>query len=146
VCADLAKEKTMSDLQSRFIEHIKLRALGDRFIDKAEEKEILIFAINEGVELNKAKAALRNAVLKLNYVLESYVEERGRASLIKSLEDAQVDKDEFDAAVKIMRETSQNMIDEDDCRRRLKKIVIDGNVKIREGFLKGGNWFSKIPD
>ena len=35
----------MNDLQKRFVEHIKLRALGDKFIDKAEEKEILSFAI-----------------------------------------------------------------------------------------------------
>jgi hypothetical protein len=136
----------MSDLQSRFIEHIKLRALGDRFIDKAEEKEILVFAINEGVEINKAKTALRNASLKLNYVLESYVEERGRASLIKSLEDGKVDKEEFEAAVKVMQETSQNMFDAAECRRRLKKVALDSKLNIHQGFLKGGNWFTKIPD
>lgn len=136
----------MSDLKNRFIEHIKLRALSDRFIDKAEEKEILVFAINEGVDVHKARAALRDACIKLDYVLESYVEERGRASLIRSLEDQKVDKDEFDAGVQAMLKVGKGMISEDDCRRRLKKIALDGNVSIREGFMKGGSWFSKIPD
>jgi hypothetical protein len=136
----------MSDLEKKFVEHIKLRAMDDRFIDKAEEKEIMHFAINEGVTTAAAKSALRAACLKLKYVLESYVEERGRASLIKSLEDEQVDKDEFDAGVQEMLTVGQGMIDEAECRKRLKKIVLSGNMKTRQGLFKGGSWFDKIPD
>lgn len=135
-----------ASLKDRFVEHIKLRAHDDRFIDKAEEKEILHFAIDEGVEMHKARAALRDACIKLNYALESYVEERGRAVLIRSLEDQKVDKDEFEAGVQAMLKVGQGKIPEDECRRRLKKIALEGNVNISEGFLKGGSWFSKIPD
>ncbi len=136
----------MASLKDRFIEHVKLRAHDDRFIDKAEEKEILVFAINEGVEVQKARAALREACIKMNYVLESYVEERGRASLIRSLEDQKIDKEEFEAGVQAMLKVGQGMIPEEECRRRLKKIALEGKFKINEGFLKGGKWFSKIPD
>lgn len=136
----------MLSIEQRFLEHIRLRAQDDRFIDQEEEKEILKFATEAGIELTEARVALREACLKRRYVLESYVEERGRAKLIMSLEDGQVDKEEFDAAVEVMLEVGNGQLGKAECRKRLKKIVVDGKMDVRKGFLKGGGWFDKIPD
>ncbi|MBF0471821.1 MAG: hypothetical protein HQL48_10655, partial [Gammaproteobacteria bacterium] len=80
------------------------------------------------------------------FVLESYVEEIGKSCLAKSLADGKIDKSEFDDGVKVMVHEAKGKLDQAECQRRLKKIAIEGDMKIKEGFLKGGGWFSKIPD
>ena len=136
----------MSDLQTRFIEQIKLRGLDDRFIDKQEEKEILSFAISEGVTLDKARLALKNTCLKGGFVLESYVEEVGAAVLKKALDDGMISKKEFDGAIAEMLKAAKNKLSDPECRKRLKKVVLNKGWQTREGFFKGGDWFSDIPD
>lgn len=135
----------MNDLQKRFVEHIKLRALGDKYIDKAEEKEILSFAISENIEVSQARSALKSACQQLGFVLESYVEERGRRILIQSIKDEKIDEKEFDSAVKEMLEVGKGKIGEAECRKRMKKVVLENNWKVRDGLFRGGDWFEDIP-
>ena len=134
----------MSDVEKKFIEHIKLRAIGDNFINLAEEKEILSWAIGEGLDVGKARVALKNYCQHKGFQLESQIEERGRAVLIRSIADGQIDKKEFEAAVQEMLTVGENRIPSDECKRRMKKVVVDNNWKVRDGFLKGGDWFDDI--
>ncbi len=135
----------MNDIEKRFVEHIKLRAIGDEFIDKAEEKEILSFAISENIEVGKARIALKNVCLQKGFILESHVEDEGRRVLIQSIADEQIDKKEFEAAVQKMLEVGKGRINEAECKRRMKRVVLDNNWKVRDGLFRGGDWFDDIP-
>jgi hypothetical protein len=134
----------MNNREKRFVEHIKLRAIGDEFINKDEEKEILSFAISENIEVGKARVALKNYCVQKGIVLESHVEDEGRRVLIQSMQDEQIDKKEFESAVQKMLEVGKGRINDAECRRRMKKVVLENNWKVRDGLFRGGDWFDDI--
>ena len=50
---------SLDEVKKRFVEEIKLRAFDDRYVDKAEEMEILKIAVGQGVAVDSARHALR---------------------------------------------------------------------------------------
>src|ERR1700693_585030 len=66
-------ERTMSldEVKRQFVEQVKLRAYDDKYIDKNEEREILQIALQQGVTVDSARAALAQVCEAQNYVLES---------------------------------------------------------------------------
>src|ERR1700758_175394 len=98
----IAGESAMSidDLKRRFVEEVKLRAYDDKYIDKNEEREILQIALQQGVGVDGARAALAQVCDANGYVLESKV-----LSEIKDLmdtfasNDGKVDEKEFNDCV-----------------------------------------------
>src|SRR6202007_2751541 len=67
------KEITMSldEVKRQFVEQVKLRAYDDKYIDKNEEREILQIALQQGVTVDSARAALTQVCDSQGYVLES---------------------------------------------------------------------------
>ena len=72
---DIARGKLMSidDIKKRFVDEIKLRAFDDRYIDKIEEREILQIAIQLGVDLEGARAALVQVCAENDFIIESRI-------------------------------------------------------------------------
>src|SRR5271170_4308412 len=64
---------SLEDVKKRFVEEVKLRAYDDRYIDKNEEREILQIALQQGVTVDSARAALAQVCESHSYVLESRV-------------------------------------------------------------------------
>src|SRR3954466_13497361 len=64
---------SLEDVKKRFVEEVKLRAYDDRYIDKNEEREILQIAIQQGIGVDSARAALAQVCEAQGYVLETKV-------------------------------------------------------------------------
>src|SRR3954449_10154644 len=64
---------TLDEVKRQFVEQVKLRAYDDKYIDKNEEREILQIAIQQGVTVDSARAALSQVCDANGYVVESRV-------------------------------------------------------------------------
>src|SRR5207253_7456100 len=64
---------SLDEVKKRFVEEVKLRAYDDKYIDKNEEREILQIALQSGVTVDSARAALAQVCESNSYVLESKV-------------------------------------------------------------------------
>src|SRR5207253_159098 len=62
---------SLDDVKKRFVEEVKLRAYDDKYIDKNEEREILQIAIQQGIGVDPARAALVQVCDSQGYVMES---------------------------------------------------------------------------
>ncbi|KOR31526.1 hypothetical protein TI04_00225 [Achromatium sp. WMS2] len=135
----------LEEIKRRFVQEIKLRAYDDRYVDRAEEKEILKIAIQFGISLDSARDALLYVCEHEDYTLESFLEQRTQEVLEQfASNDGKIDKKEFFDAAALMQKLAKGRLNESECRRRTKAIVIAKELKVKEGFLKGGNWFASV--
>ncbi len=58
------------DIRQRFINEIKIRAFDDKYVDRAEEMEILKIAIGLNVDIDTARMALSQVCRMEGYALE----------------------------------------------------------------------------
>jgi hypothetical protein len=135
----------LDELKKRFVDQVKLRAYDDRYIDKQEEKDILKEAVGNGLSLDIARSALVQVCDKEDYVMESMLDQKVREMLEQFAgNDGHVDKKEFDDAVAILYKASKGRLGEPLCRKKAKDIILSSGWNVREGFMKGGHWFTQI--
>jgi hypothetical protein len=135
----------IEEVKRRLVEEVKLRGYDDRYIDKAEEKEILRAAIGQGLSLEAARSALSQVCERADYVMESTLDQKAKEILDQfANNDGHVDKKEFDDTVAIIHKAAKGRLSEPLCRKKAKEIILANGWKVREGFLKGGHWFSDI--
>src|SRR5262249_24198958 len=98
----------LDSVKKRFVEEGKLRAFDDKYIDKNEEAEILQIALQQGVGVDGARAALRQVCEAQSYVLESAVREQLK-NLLDTLagNDGEIDEKEFNDAVSFAKKATQ---------------------------------------
>ena len=61
----------LDEVKRQFVEQVKLRAYDDKYIDKNEEREILQIALQQGITVDSARAALAQVCEAHTYVLET---------------------------------------------------------------------------
>src|SRR5262249_55422364 len=99
---------SLDEVKRQFVEQVKLRAYDDRYIDKNEEREILQIALQQGVTVDSARAALATVCESQGYVLESKV-----LSQVKDIletfagNDGRIDEKEFNDALTICKKGMQ---------------------------------------
>ena len=69
---------SLDAIKRRFVDEMKLRGYDDKYIDKNEEREILQIAIQQGIGIDAARAALAQVCEVEGYVLESVLLTRSR--------------------------------------------------------------------
>ncbi|CAK0769186.1 conserved hypothetical protein [Gammaproteobacteria bacterium] len=132
-------------VKKRFIEEIKLRAYEDRYVDREEEKEILKIAIQEGIGVDSARLALQHVCAYSEYILETSLDQKAKELLEQFVKnDGQVDKKEFNDAVSMIHSAAKGRLSQVMCQKKIKQIMTTNSWGAREGFLKGGRWFSEI--
>src|SRR5436309_2506776 len=96
------------EIKRRFVEEVKLRAYDDKYIDKNEEREILQIALQQGVSVESARAALGLVCDANDYVLESKVMSELK-DLLDTLagNDGKVDEKEFNDAVSMCKKRTK---------------------------------------
>jgi hypothetical protein len=133
---------SLDEVKKRFVEEVKLRAYDDKYIDKNEEREILQGAIQLGVTVDSARAALAQVCETHGYVLESRV-----LSEVKDLidtfagNDGKIDEKEFSDAVTQCKKRTQGKKNDVQCRRMVLEVIEDNNYKIKTGMFS--NWYAK---
>src|SRR5207248_5427078 len=95
---------SLDEVKKRFVEEVKLRGFEDKYIDKNEEREILQIALQHGVGVDGARAALIQVCETNGYVIESKVMMQAK-DLLDTLagNDGKIDEKEFNDAVSFVR-------------------------------------------
>ena len=133
----------LDDVKRRFVEEVKLRAFDDKYIDKNEEREILQIALQQGVGVDGARAALSQVCDANGYVLESKV-----LSEIKDLidtfasNDGKIDEKEFNDCVTQLKKRCQGKKNDIQVKRMVIEIIDDNSYKVKTGLFS--NWFNRV--
>src|SRR5205085_11974399 len=87
---------SLDEIKRQFVEQVKLRAYDDKYIDKAEEREILQIALQQGVTVDSARQALAQVCETNGYVLESSALKAVKEMIdIQAGNDGKIDEKEF---------------------------------------------------
>lgn len=128
----------IEDMKKRFVNEIKLRAYDDKYVDRNEEREILQIAIQLGINIDSARAALAQVCESNGYILESSVIKSIREQVdAAASDDGKVDKNEYDMIVATVLKATQGKRTEREVRKMIVTVMEDtGNNKVKVG------WFS----
>ena len=133
---------SLDEVKRQFVEQVKLRAYDDKYIDKNEEREILQLALQNGVTVDSARAALAQVCESNGYVLESKV-----LSEIKDLidtfasNDGKIDEKEFNDALTQMKKRCQGKKNDIQCKRMVLEIIEENSFKVKTGMFS--NWYAR---
>jgi hypothetical protein len=134
---------SLEDVKKRFVEEVKLRAYDDKYIDKNEEREILQIAIQQGISVDSARAALGQVCDAQGYVVETRV-----LSEIKDLldtfasNDGVVSEKEFNDSVTQLKKRCQGKRNDQQCKKMVIEIIEDNSYKVKEGMFN--HWYGKV--
>ena len=133
----------MDQIKKEFVEQVKLRAYDDKYIDKTEEREILQGALQKGVGVDSARAALAQVCEAQGYVLESKVRDELK-DLLDTLagNDGKIDEKEFNDALTMARKRTQGKRNDVQLKRMLIEIVDDNTYKTSRGVFS--NWYARL--
>ena len=133
----------LDNVKKRFVEEVKLRAFDDKYIDKNEEREILQIALQQGIGVDGARAALAQVCEAQGYVLESKV-----LSEIKDLldtlngNDGKIDEKEFNDAVSMCKKRTQGKRTDVQVKRMVIQIIDDNAYKTSKGWFS--SWYDRV--
>ncbi len=134
---------SLEDVKKRFVEEVKLRAYDDKYIDKNEEREILQIAIQQGISVDSARAALAQVCDSQSYILETKV-----LSEIKDLietfanNDGVVSEKEFSDSVTQLKKRCQGKRNDIQCKKMVIEIIEDNSYKVKEGMFH--HWYQAV--
>ena len=134
---------SIEDVKRRFVEEVKLRAYDDKYIDKNEEREILQIAIQQGIGVDSARAALAQVCEANGYVVESRV-----LNEIKDLidtfasNDGKIDQKEFNDTVTTLKKRCQNKKNDIQCKRMVIDVIEENSYKVKTGMFS--NWYANV--
>jgi hypothetical protein len=134
---------SLDEVKRQFVEEVKLRAYDDKYIDKGEEREILQSALQKGVTVDSARAALAQVCESNGYVLESRV-----LTDIKDLietfasNDGKIDEKEFNDAVTTCKKKMQGKKNDNQVKKMVLEIIEENSYKVKTGMFS--NWYARV--
>jgi hypothetical protein len=132
---------TLDEIKKQFVEQVKLRAYDDKYIDKGEEREILQLALQHGVTVDSARAALGQVCEANGYVLESRILADIKQSLeVASGNDGKIDEKEYKDAVALLKIKCNNKKNDIQCRRMVLELIDEIGFKTTSGWFS--SWFA----
>ena len=134
---------SLDEVKRQFVEQVKLRAYDDKYIDKNEEREILQIALQQGVTVDSARAALAQVCETNGYVLESRVLADVK-DLVETFasNDGKIDEKEFNDAVTTCKKKMQGKKNDIQVKRMVIEIIEDNGYKTKTGMFS--NWYAKV--
>lgn len=131
------------DVKKRLVEEIKARGYDDRYIDRNEEREIIQIAIQLGVTVESALAALEQVCSESGYVQESRVLRRIEEQIAAAASDGAVDRQEFDSVFASVKQAVGGKRTD----REIKALIVGvmertGHNKVRRGWFR--NWYAGL--
>ena len=134
---------SLDEVKRQFVEQVKLRAYDDKYIDKNEEREILQSALQQGVTVDSARAALAQVCEANGYVLESAAISAVKEMIaIQAANDGKIDEKEFNDAVALMKVRTQGKRNDVQCKRMVVEIIDDNSYKVKTGLFS--NWYKRV--
>lgn len=134
---------TLDEVKRQFVEQVKLRAYDDKYIDKAEEREILQIALQQGVTVDSARAALAQVCESNGYVLETVALKAVKEMIdIQAGNDGKIDEKEFNDAVALLKVRTQGKRNEVQIKRMVLELIDENSYKVKTGMFS--NWHSRV--
>jgi phage-related minor tail protein len=133
----------LDEIKRQFVEQVKLRAYDDKYIDKKEEREILQLAIQQGVTVDSARAALGQVCEANGYVLESKVLGDIKQTIqVAASNDGKVDEKEFNDAVTLLKLKSNNKLNDVQAKRMIIELIDTDGFKTTSGWFS--SWYANV--
>jgi len=133
----------LDEIKKQFVEQVKLRAYDDKYIDKNEEREILQIALQHGITVDSARAALAQVCESNGYVLESVALKAVKELIdIQAGNDGKIDEKEFNDAVALLKTRTMGKKNDVQVKRMVIEIIDDNNFKVKTGMFS--NWYSRV--
>ena len=134
---------SLDEVKRQFVEQVKLRAYDDKYIDKNEEREILQIALQHGVTVDSARAALAQVCENNGYVLESKALTQIK-DLIETFasNDGKIDEKEFNDAVSQCKKRTQGKKNDVQCKRMVLEVIEENSFKVKTGMFS--NWYARV--
>lgn len=142
-----AEEMIKGGDSRRFADLVKLNGIGARFIDRARERHLLEEGVTKfGLTLDEARGVLRSVAEDNSYVFESESGRRIQQLMSRHAgKNGLISKGQFRRATQILRDFSENTINEAEARRQLKRIMIENGWRPRRaGLLRSRRWYRQI--
>jgi len=134
---------SLDEIKRQFVEQVKLRAYDDKYIDKAEEREILQIALTQGVAVDSARAALAQVCESNGYVLESAALKAVKEMVdIQAGNDGKIDEKEFNDALALLKVRTQGKKNDVQCKKMLVEMIQENSYKVKTGLFS--NWFTRV--
>ena len=134
---------SLDEVKKRFVEEVKLRAYDDKYIDKNEEREILQLALQQGVTVDSARAALEQVCESNGYILERRaLDEVKRLLDVFNSGDGKIDEKEFNDAVTTLKKATNGKKTDVQCKRMVIEVMEDNTYKPKTGWLS--NWYGRV--
>lgn len=132
------------DAKKRLGEFVKLNTYDDKYIDRAEEKQILQEAVRIGLSVEEGLTVMRSVAQATGVTVERDIEDNVMDMLRTFARDGQIDKKEFADTVETYKTKCQNRVPEPEIKRRVKAMIQNQGWKAKEGGLFSSKWFSDI--
>ncbi len=142
-----AEEMVRGGDSRRFADLVKLNGLGHRFIDRTQERHLLEEGVTRfGLTLDEARGVLRSVAEDNNYVFESEAGRRIQQLMRRHAgKSGLISRGQFRRTVDVLRDFSDNTINEAEARRQLKRIMIDNGWRPRRaGLLRTRRWYKQV--
>lgn len=134
----------LDDIKKRFVDEIKLRAYDDKYVDKGEEREILQVAIQQGISIDSARAALAQVCDNQGYILESSILKEIKEQVETAAgNDGKVDEKEFSLIFQNTKRKMQSKKNDIQIKRMIVEIMEDSGLnKVKTGWFS--NWYTAM--
>ncbi|HEY1186715.1 MAG TPA: hypothetical protein VGE74_03610 [Gemmata sp.] len=132
------------DIKKRIVNEIKARAYDDKYIDRNEEREIVRIAIELGVTVESALAALNQVCDEFSYVLESRIVKQIEDQLhTAAANDGKIDQREFDLIFGNAKRAMSGKKSERDIKKMVVQVMeATGNNKVKTGWFS--DWYAAL--
>jgi len=133
----------LEDIKKQFVEEVKLRAYDDKYIDRKEEREILQLALQHGISVDSARAALAQVCEAQDYVLESKVVSQLKDVLETAAgNDGQIDEKEFNDIITNCKKWTRGKRTDIQCKKMVIEIIEDSAFKTSKGWFS--SWYDRV--
>ncbi len=133
----------LDEIKRQFVEQVKLRAYDDKYIDKAEEREILQLALQQGVTVDSARSALAQVCESQGFALESRILQDIKQSIqVAASNDGKIDEKEFKDAVALLKIKCNNKKNDIQCKRMIVELIDEAGFKTTTGWFS--SWYAAV--
>lgn len=132
------------DIKKRIVNEIKARAYDDKYIDRGEEREIVRIAIELGVTVESALAALNQVCDEFSYVLESRILKQIEDQLATAAaNDGKIDQREFDLVFGNAKKAMNGKKNDREIKKMMVQVMeASGNNKVKTGWFS--DWYAAL--
>lgn len=118
------------------------RALDDRFLDQNEEREVLRIAMQSGMGIDVAKAAINHVCDEKRYILESRVLANARRTMeAMAGEESKICEQDFINVACLIRQGSGGFRTEDQAKKLTLGLMRDANILPRTTLFR--DWYKR---